>query len=176
MDPTEHELPDAGLIVVEDMETGEHLYVDTSDAGFRHRFAAAAARTRKTRWRPAPGAAGADLFTISHRRRADPRHPAHGRAAQGAAPMSDYFSFIWPFMLLSLGLIPLLVWRYRRLRSNQAQAAAALGPLGTAAGGNAALRRRRHIPALFFLAGFPLFWSRWPGPRLRSACRASRAR
>ncbi len=67
--------------------------------------------------------------------------------------MSDYFSFIWPFMLLSLGLIPLLIWRYRRLRRNQAQAAAALGPLGTAAGGNAALRRRRHIPALFFLAG-----------------------
>lgn len=38
-DPREQELPDAGLIVVEDAETGELLSVDTSDPEFRRRFA-----------------------------------------------------------------------------------------------------------------------------------------
>ena len=42
-DPREHELPDAGLIVVEDAETGELLSVDTSDPEFRRRFRDAAA-------------------------------------------------------------------------------------------------------------------------------------
>ena len=37
-DPREHELPDAGWIVVEDAETGELLSVDTSDREFRRRF------------------------------------------------------------------------------------------------------------------------------------------
>ena len=63
LDPTEHELPDAGLIVVEDMETGEHLYVDTSDAGFRQRFAAAADE-RESALATSARRAGADLFTI----------------------------------------------------------------------------------------------------------------
>ncbi len=38
VDPRELELPDAGLIVVEDTETGELLSVDTSDPEFRRRF------------------------------------------------------------------------------------------------------------------------------------------
>ncbi len=41
-DPREVELPDAGLLMIEDVETGEHLYVDTSDAGFRRRYVEAA--------------------------------------------------------------------------------------------------------------------------------------
>jgi uncharacterized protein (DUF58 family) len=42
IDPREVELPDVGPIVMEDAETGEQLYVDTSDATFRRRFRAAA--------------------------------------------------------------------------------------------------------------------------------------
>src|SRR5215213_1410788 len=42
-DPRELELPDAGVIVVEDAETGELLSVDTSDPAFRRRFHEAAA-------------------------------------------------------------------------------------------------------------------------------------
>jgi uncharacterized protein (DUF58 family) len=38
VDPRELELPDAGIIVVEDAETGELLSVDTSDPEFRRRF------------------------------------------------------------------------------------------------------------------------------------------
>ncbi|MCB0047431.1 MAG: DUF58 domain-containing protein [Caldilineaceae bacterium] len=64
LDPRETELPDAGLIVVEDSETGEHLYVDTADPGFRRRFAEAAARREATLARSATRA-GADLFAVS---------------------------------------------------------------------------------------------------------------
>ncbi|MGD0863004.1 MAG: DUF58 domain-containing protein [Candidatus Limnocylindrales bacterium] len=44
LDPRERELPDVGPLIVEDAETGEQLYVDTGDAGFRRRFREAAAR------------------------------------------------------------------------------------------------------------------------------------
>jgi uncharacterized protein (DUF58 family) len=41
-DPSEMELPDLGLVTIQDAETGEQLFVDTHDAGFRERFIAAA--------------------------------------------------------------------------------------------------------------------------------------
>ena len=37
-DSREHELPDVGLIELEDEETGEQVLVDTSDASFRERY------------------------------------------------------------------------------------------------------------------------------------------
>ncbi|HYR93922.1 MAG TPA: DUF58 domain-containing protein [Methylomirabilota bacterium] len=37
-DPRERELPEIGLVVMNDAETGEHLWVDTSDGKFRKRF------------------------------------------------------------------------------------------------------------------------------------------
>lgn len=43
-DPREMELPDIGLIVMEDAETGEQIYVDTHDKRFRDRFHAATQR------------------------------------------------------------------------------------------------------------------------------------
>jgi Ca-activated chloride channel family protein len=39
-DPLEMNLPDLGLILMRDAETGEQLVVDTHDAGFRRRFSA----------------------------------------------------------------------------------------------------------------------------------------
>ncbi len=42
VDPREQTLPDVGIVVVSDAETGEQLEVDTGDRGFRDRFAAAA--------------------------------------------------------------------------------------------------------------------------------------
>jgi uncharacterized protein (DUF58 family) len=42
VDPLELALPDLGLVVLQDAETGEQLFVDTHDASFRKRFAAAA--------------------------------------------------------------------------------------------------------------------------------------
>lgn len=43
-DPREKDLPDIGMIVLEDSETGEQLYVDTHDRKFRERFHDAAQR------------------------------------------------------------------------------------------------------------------------------------
>lgn len=42
-DPREVALPDVGPVILEDAETGEQLYVDTRDRGFRRRFEEAAA-------------------------------------------------------------------------------------------------------------------------------------
>jgi uncharacterized protein (DUF58 family) len=43
-DPREVELPDIGVVVMEDAETGEQLHVDTHDRKFRQRFHEAALR------------------------------------------------------------------------------------------------------------------------------------
>ena len=43
-DPRETELPDVGVVLVEDSETGMQLSVDTSDRGFRRRFHEAASQ------------------------------------------------------------------------------------------------------------------------------------
>jgi uncharacterized protein (DUF58 family) len=63
-DPHEVELPDAGLLVVEDAETGEQLYVETSDPVFRQRFYEAAEQREKT-LAAALKRAGVDLFDLS---------------------------------------------------------------------------------------------------------------
>ena len=63
-DPRETELPDAGLLVVEDAETGELLSVDTSDPEFRCRFALAAGE-REQEIRAAAASAGVDLHVVS---------------------------------------------------------------------------------------------------------------
>jgi len=41
-DPLETRLPDVGFLTFQDAESGEQLFVDTHDRGFRARFAAAA--------------------------------------------------------------------------------------------------------------------------------------
>jgi uncharacterized protein (DUF58 family) len=63
-DPREIELPDLGLIIMEDAETGEQLYVDTHDKGFRQRFQAAA-HEREARLRDAFKRAGIDALALS---------------------------------------------------------------------------------------------------------------
>lgn len=63
-DPLEMDLPDLGLLVVQDAETGEQVFVDTHDGAFRRRFAAAAARREKA-LRAAFGDAGVDALELS---------------------------------------------------------------------------------------------------------------
>ena len=63
-DPLERELPDLGLVVMQDAETGEQLLVDTNDRGFRRRFAAAAAQ-REERVRSAFRHAAVDTLELS---------------------------------------------------------------------------------------------------------------
>jgi uncharacterized protein (DUF58 family) len=63
-DPLELELPDLGLLMVQDSETGEQLFVDTHDRGFRVRFARAAER-REAELRAAFSQAGVDILELS---------------------------------------------------------------------------------------------------------------
>jgi len=63
-DPLEMDLPDLGLLVVQDAETGEQVFLDTHDGGFRKRFAAAAER-REEALRAALSDAGVDALELS---------------------------------------------------------------------------------------------------------------
>jgi uncharacterized protein (DUF58 family) len=63
-DPHEVELPDIGPVIVEDSETGEQLYLDTHDRGFRQRFREAAMR-RETEITAAFKQAGVDALSLS---------------------------------------------------------------------------------------------------------------
>ena len=66
-------------------------------------------------------------------------------------------TFIWPWMLLTLLLIPLFVGIYFRLLKKRQQAAGVLGPMGVVQGSSGRnLGRRRHIPPLLFLIGLVL--------------------
>lgn len=66
-------------------------------------------------------------------------------------------TFIWPIMLLSLLLVPLLVWYYRQQVRLRDRGAAVLGPLGIVQSGDGtAVGRRRHMPPTLFLIGLTL--------------------
>jgi uncharacterized protein (DUF58 family) len=64
VDPAEYELPDAGVIVVEDAETGEQLVVDSSDGEFRRRLREAGEH-REAELRSATLRAGVDICEVS---------------------------------------------------------------------------------------------------------------
>ena len=64
VDPREIELPDVGPILMQDAETGEQLYVDTADRGFRSRFRAAA-DAREAALAAALRRAGVEAATLS---------------------------------------------------------------------------------------------------------------
>ena len=63
-DPLEMQLPDLGLMVIEDAETGEQLFVDTHDRALRRRFEQQAAE-REAGLRAAFGGAGVDALELS---------------------------------------------------------------------------------------------------------------
>jgi len=63
-DPREMDLPDVGMVVMEDAETGEQLFVDTHDAKFRKRFHDAA-QMREEELRKSFQRAGVDAMLLS---------------------------------------------------------------------------------------------------------------
>lgn len=64
VDPQEVDIPNAGLVVVQDAETGQQLTVDTSDPKFRRRFAEAA-EAREAELAASAARSGVDLFVLS---------------------------------------------------------------------------------------------------------------
>ena len=63
-DPREKELPDVGMVLLEDAETGEQLFVDTHDKKFRKRFAETAWK-REMELNTAFKRAGVDVLSLS---------------------------------------------------------------------------------------------------------------
>ena len=63
-DPREVELPDIGVVLVEDSETGEQLSVDTRDKNLRHRFNEAA-QVREAELMRTFGRAGVNQLSLS---------------------------------------------------------------------------------------------------------------
>jgi uncharacterized protein (DUF58 family) len=63
-DPLEAELPDLGLVVFQDAETGEQLFVDTHDKAFRERFAGLSI-AREEELRSAFAQAGVDALELA---------------------------------------------------------------------------------------------------------------
>ena len=63
-DPLEMALPDLGLVLLQDSETGEQVFVDTGQRGFRERFAEVAAR-REAALRASLAHAGVDTLELS---------------------------------------------------------------------------------------------------------------
>lgn len=70
-DPLEAQLPDAGLLWVQDAETGEQLLLDTGDAGLRRRFADAA-RQREQQLCATLAQAGVDCLELNTDEALDP--------------------------------------------------------------------------------------------------------
>ncbi len=106
VDPAEMALPDVGLVTVEDAETGEQLFIDASDPGFRKRYAAIA-EEQEAQLIEQLARSGADILELAtdedlleamlrfvdlrrqrSRRKASPRFPAALRR-QRAAPAAS---------------------------------------------------------------------------------------
>jgi uncharacterized protein (DUF58 family) len=62
-DPLEMQLPELGMVLMQDAETGEQIFVDTGARGFRRRFEAAAER-REDELRAALARAGVDTLEL----------------------------------------------------------------------------------------------------------------
>jgi uncharacterized protein (DUF58 family) len=63
-DPMEMELPDVGLVTVQDAETGEQLFIDAADPAFRERYARLA-QEQETALLNGLAASGADVLELA---------------------------------------------------------------------------------------------------------------
>jgi uncharacterized protein (DUF58 family) len=63
-DPLEMQLPELGMVLMQDAETGEQIFVDTGARGFRERFEAAAER-REDELRTSLARAGVDTLELT---------------------------------------------------------------------------------------------------------------
>ena len=143
-DPREVELPDVGALIMEDAETGEQLYVDTHDKGFRRRFREAADR-REATLRDAFRRAGVDAVSLSTDEDLVARHRPHGDAPTEAPEVARCRSSGRRCSLLLLAIplgAALYVVRERRRRRRRR----AFGVVAASAGRVARAGRRPHAP------------------------------
>ena len=139
VDPREIDLPDVGPVLMDDAETGEQLYVDTGDAGLPAPVPRPPPTSARRGSRRRSARAGVDAVTLSTDEdlvRAIVRMAMERRLRRAEAGMT----FLWPFMLLTIGLVPLFILAARRIEAGRRRKLAALGGvgrLGATAGGGA---------------------------------------
>ena len=154
VDAADDELPDAGLVVVEDAETGEQLIVDSGDPLLRARLRAAVEeRDASTRRGNAPGRRA----RAPHRHDGGPGHRARrGRGEhQAQAPMT----FANP-VLLAVGLLVAAALAWAAVAAARRRAAA-LAAAGVASAGG---RRGRLAGVWFTIAGIAVLAIATAGP------------
>ena len=178
VDPREVALPDVGTVVIQDAETGEQLEVDTNDRAFRERFAAAA-QAREAAINTAIGRRRGGRHDAVHRGRPRPGHRPDGLPP--APPEAAGMTFLWPPLLLAVLLVPLgLLAAIRRIERRPPRAASRPWSVSATRARRPRRDPRRRLldrlaPALGGRRDWSCSSSRWPGPRRRSPCRASRA-
>ena len=156
VDRREFELPAAGMIYVEDAETGEvrSSSTPTTRASSERLRAAGRRAAGRPRGRPPLGRArpvhGVDRR--GPRARAVPDLPA----AQAAAPMTELAAepradFAWPWMLLALVAVPLVVLWYRGCSASGRRGAHDLAALGLVAARAERAGWRRRLPPVLLL-------------------------
>ena len=152
MDPREYELPDAGLLYVEDAETGEQLLVDSSDPQLRGRLLAVTEEQDDcdpARGRPGPGRPPCRV----DRGRSCERFRPDG----GERPKAPSMTFVSPGWLFGLLLLPVVVVAYVVARRKRRQRTAALAAQGLFTTGLARRRTwRLHVPFVLFLVALAL--------------------
>ena len=166
-------LPDVGLVTVEDAETGEQLFIDASDPGFRERYAAIGRSAGSRACCKALRPVGRRRAGAGHRRRPARRADALRRPAPPARQIEDAaalsvdaaprgriagdcrMNFVWPNLLWLL-LLPAAAGGCCTSGCCAASAAPPCGwpasawpswPLGKGPGW------RRHVPPVLLLAG-----------------------
>ncbi len=128
-DPLELELPDLGLLMMQDAETGEQMWVDTHDQGFRKPLRARRAEQREaelrdglhagpgsTLWSCPPTTTSATPILALRRTQARSAagHRRRGRRLQQESRHEEAhaMTFMWMAMLWLLLLVPLMVAGY----------------------------------------------------------------
>ena len=151
VDPLERELPDVGLIVVEDAETGEQV-------ARRHQRPGVPPAVPRRGRRPRGGAAGVDLAGSGVRLNDVSTDDDLADALVGMVRRSTAaaaMTFIWPSLLGALVLVPAIIAGLRlRCSAGGRGARGALGASGLVLSGGrrAGSGRRRHLPFAVLIA------------------------
>ena len=155
------------MIYVEDAETGEQIFVDTNDAGFRQRLRGARPTSGRRRCARSPHGRD-DLLHRRHRRRPRARPGPHRRPAPGGERDDD----VRVAMDAAVPRVPSRRWCWLpAAAARAARPARRAGRLGLVAPARRAGRRRRTCRRRCCSPPWRCCSSRWRGPR--RPCRAA---
>ena len=186
-DPLETRLPDVGFLTFQDAESGEQLFVDTHDRGFRARFAAAA-DARDQALRAAFEGAGVDVVELATQddvmdalmRFAEMRKQSLEKVGMKGlenitwsrlAGLIPNISFQWPLFLWLLLLVPLLVAGYILLLNRRRKSTFRYSNLALVKAASDGPGWRRHVPPALMLAAFTLLLLAMARPSAEVSCR-----